>query len=421
MSQWQFILIAGVYVLVFWMFAFRDCRWPLMLIVALAPFQMDISGGGPFRFSIAELNLLLTLPVVLVKAHHFIFGPGLRPALIYLGVCIFSVIGQWRGSSAISLVQTVLYTVILVMVFASLPKNDEDYRPAFIGLILVAIFLAILTIASGSAYVLGLHKNGVGGSLAVAFVIAFELWLGARGKVKWFYLASWVVLAAGCLICLSRGAWLTAITGVLVALMLRGRVVLILKCIGILVPILLLGWATLPEESRAYAFGFDKERSNIKSRYESVDYALSQFYSNPIQGVGMGLRKDYDATNVLLMTLAETGLPGLLAFLYLHFVIVYSIVKMHRRLPKNSFAASILSLAVALTLGKFMHGLVDHYWSRGSLTVVWASIGMAAKVSYAYKRNRRRTRRAALLEEAARAQRDDNEVTPLVGGRVFIL
>ncbi len=34
--------------------------------------------------------------------------------------------------------------------------------------------------------------------------------------------------------------------------------------------------------------------------------------------MGVGLRKDYDATNVLLMTLAETGVLGVVAFLLIH-------------------------------------------------------------------------------------------------------
>ena len=38
---------------------------------------------------------------------------------------------------------------------------------------------------------------------------------------------------------------------------------------------------------------------------------------------------------------------------------------------------SPVALAGALVLSKFVHGLVDHYWSRGAIMVAWAAVGMA--------------------------------------------
>jgi hypothetical protein len=38
---------------------------------------------------------------------------------------------------------------------------------------------------------------------------------------------------------------------------------------------------------------------------------------------------------------------------------------------------SAVSLAGAMVSAKFAHGLVDHYWSRGAIMIVWASVGMA--------------------------------------------
>jgi len=33
-----------------------------------------------------------------------------------------------------------------------------------------------------------------------------------------------------------------------------------------------------------------------------------------------------------------------------------------------------------LVLGKLVHGMVDHYWSRGAIMIAWASVGMALSV-----------------------------------------
>ena len=51
-------------------FGFVSYYYPgaaLMLIFASAPFQNDLSGGGGAKFSIAEINLLLTLPVLYLR------------------------------------------------------------------------------------------------------------------------------------------------------------------------------------------------------------------------------------------------------------------------------------------------------------------------------------------------------------------
>ena len=405
MSTPQLLMIAGAYALIFWTVAACSSRWAMMLIFAAVPFQNDISNGmGPLKFSLAEINLLLSLPVVLIKSRRLRFGPTLLPACIYLGVCAFSALGQWRPSTAQSIVQVGMFTVVLVSVFASLARSAEDYRLALNGLILVAVFLAISVFSTGSSYVYGLNKNGVGASLASTFVIALELWMSERSqKARVFYLVTLVIIALGCLATVSRGAWLTAIAGGFVILGTRGQIRLALRFSVVMIPLLAIGWHFLPENSREYATGFGQERTNIQLRYESIDYAWKLFLANPIQGAGMGLRKDYDATNVLLLCLAETGIPGLLSFLGLNIFVVLMVRRTYQRVAAQTMASSILVLAPALVVGKFMHGLVDHYWSRGSLTAAWATVGMAGFVISEQKR----LRRLLAKEQAARAYQEN--------------
>ena len=391
--------LAALYALAFWSVAVYRPRWALMLILAATPFQNDVSFGGPLRFSLAEVNLLLTLPVLLVKSRRFHFGPTLLPACLYLAVCVFSTLGQWRASTLQSLVQVGVFTITQVVVFASLARDEEDYRLAFNGLIVVALFLAVSVFTTGNLYIYGLHKNGIGASLASTFVISLELWLGSgKGKARFFYLAASVVIAMGCLVTVSRGAWMTAIVGTLAVLAIRGRIGLAFKCSLVLIPLVAVVWRFLPESSREYATGFGEERFNIKARYDSIDYAMGLFKANPIQGAGMGLRKDYDATNVIVLCLAETGVPGLIAFLVLNASVVFMVVRVYRRVPPQSLSASVLAIALGLILGKFMHGLVDHYWSRGSLTTAWATVGMSSYVVVAQRRRRRLLARARALQ-----------------------
>ncbi|MBE7158102.1 MAG: hypothetical protein INR62_06645 [Rhodospirillales bacterium] len=402
MSTPALLVAAGVYALLFWSVAAWSSRWALLLIFAVTPFQNDVSGGGPLRFSLAEVNLLLCLPILFFKARRLQFGPTFLPACVYLAVCLFSALGQWRPSTAQSLVQAGIFTVALVTVFASLARETEDYRLAINGLIVVAIALAFAVFLSGSSYVFGLNKNGVGASLASTFVVALEMWLRARsGRARTFYLLACLIIGFGCLITVSRGAWLTAITGSIVVLLMHGRIGLILKSAAAMIPLLALGWWLLPENSREYALGFGHERTNIQLRYESIAYAQTLFAENPLQGAGMGLRKDYDATNVVLLCLAETGVPGLLTFLGLNAAACWMVWRPYRRTPPHTLAASLLVIAPALIVGKFMHGLVDHYWSRGSLTTAWAAVGMATFVISEQRRQRRRLARELAAPDPA--------------------
>ena len=393
------LILAGlVYAGIFWTLAVRKPAIALMLIFASAPFQNDLSGGGPLKFSLTEINLLLALPVTLLKARRLYFGPAVFGALVYLAICLFSGLGQWRSTAPQSIVQIGLYTVVTVVIFASLPTREEDYTLSLIGLVAISTVIALAVCVMRTGYVFNLHKNGVGASLSTAFVVAIELWLRSeRKRIRWVYLGAALVIAMACLITVSRGAWLTAISGTIVILVLRRRFALMLQCGAFLLPVILAGWFMLPEESRKYATGFDEGRFNIKARYESIDYATHVFLENPLQGAGIGLRKDYDATNLVLLTLAETGVPGFVTFVGLHVIIVAMVLSALRRTPPGTLSASILMLTLALTVGKFMHGLVDHYWSRGSLTAAWATVGMATRVAYERRSQLRQFAKSAPL------------------------
>jgi hypothetical protein len=119
----------------------------------------------------------------------------------------------------------------------------------------------------------------------------------------------------------------------------------------------------------------------------------------------VGLRKEYDATNVFLLTLAETGVVGMAAFLYLHIAMALMVWRARRFAPRDDMLFTALALGGALVLSKFIHGMVDHYWSRGALMIAWASAGMATHAWFVGRKRwlaaRRQRTAPAALEEAA--------------------
>ena len=106
--------------------------------------------------------------------------------------------------------------------------------------------------------------------------------------------------------------------------------------------------------------------------------------------MGVGLRKEVDPTNVFLITLAETGVQGLIAFLAIYFVIIRTAWKDHRKLSQADPRFTLVALGGALVVGRFVHGMVDEYWLRGSIVWAWSAVGMLAAVDYELRRRPRR-------------------------------
>ncbi len=378
------ILVAGLlYVALFLYCGWRWPQIPLLLIFALAPFQYDISTGGPVRFSIAEINLLLTVPLLVATGRPILLGPTALPTALYLGVCLTDTLIHWRDSSLVSLVQMGIYLVAAVVVFTSFVKRPEEFRLALRGLVVVGAVLALAVVVTRSGYVLGLHKNGVGSSLAVAVVVAAELWFSAtsRREKRWLGIGT-LIIAAGLFFTLSRGAWIGAVCALLMLLGLRRKFRLLMQVSIGAVVLIAVGWYFLPSESREYATSLDRKNENIRLRFQSIDFARELFESSPVVGVGVGLRKEYDATNIIWLTLAETGVPGLLTWLLIHLALTRMVWRDHQRVAQSDILFSLSSLGGALVVSILVHGLVDHYWSRGAIMVAWCSAGMATHAHF---------------------------------------
>ena len=388
------LLAGGIYALVFWTIAIWRPDIALALVFASAPIQTDLSGGGPVKFSIAEINLLLLLPIFVYQRRRFGGGLVLAATVGYFLVGLGCTALHWRSTSLVSLVQIAMYLIVAVTLFGALPKTLDDYRPALVGFTLAAVVIAAAALILRTGYVLGLHKNNAADSIAAGFLIALELLFHSRRR--WQKLAltlAIVILAAGLINTLSRGAWLGAITGTIVILALRRQFGVMLRVAVVGSVLVAVCWSFLPAESKNYALGFDKDLGNLKPRYESRDFALAQFEGSPLIGVGIGLRKEFDATNFVFLTLAETGLVGMAAFLAMEGVLGFVMWRAQQRMARDSFAFTLVVLACALGVGKLSHSMVDHYWVRGTLLSAWAALGMGTRAAYEERRRRRELRR----------------------------
>ncbi len=376
-SKLNLYAAAALYAMAFSALAWWRLHLAMALTVALVPFQQDL-GGLPMKMGIAEVNLFLLAPnLMLVLMRLPIAWRLIIPPTLYLLFCCVATLGRIDSTAIKSILQMVLYLILAVGVFAQARRSPAQMMWGFDCLVVVMTCFALAGLAT-NFHAMGIHKNGWGASLSLGLIVAFELWQSATEKKrKRWLLASVGILAIALVLTVSRGGWLAAMTGIGTLLMLRRDWATVWMLAIAVVPLAIIGWMLLPEDLQEYAVGFDKSRWNIKARWQSVEFTLDVWKKSPFMGSGVGLRKEFDATNVVLLVLAETGIIGLFLFLLIHANLAWFVWSSHRQLSPKSMAFSCLALGGALVFARLAHGCVDHYWSRGAILAAWAAAGMA--------------------------------------------
>ncbi len=370
--------LAGVcYATIFILMALSRFELGLAWTFALVPFQQDL-GGLPIKVAIAELNLVLLVPVLMVKAGRLPIAWRLvAPSALYLLICIAVSLGKLDSTAIKSIIQMALYLLCAVGVFAYTRNSPNDFYWCFDSLIVVTTVFALIGMVTGFSF-LGIHKNGWGASLSLGLVVAFEMWqMATEDRRKKWLLVAVSILTIALVLTVSRGGWMAAAAGIAVLLSLRRDWEALSRLAMVVVPLVAIGWLLLPATMQDYAIGFESKRSNISARWRSIELAMELWQQSPFIGTGVGLRKQYDATNVVLLVLAESGIVGLASFAFVHLNVAQFVWTNHKWLWPNSISFSCVAIGGALVAARLAHGLVDHYWSRGAILAAWAAVGMA--------------------------------------------
>ncbi|HAJ34795.1 MAG TPA: hypothetical protein DCL15_03745 [Chloroflexi bacterium] len=263
------------------------------------------------------------------------------------------------------------------------------------------------------------QPNPYGGFLGLALPVTLSLAVWAwstvlqHGAQHWretlwgvFYSAATLLIGAGLLASWSRGAWLGAVAGVLVVLVLRSRQAAFMSA---LVALLLIGLLLIGAFSPSLApqplverladlpvyFGLTDvlaqpvtdENFSVVERIAHWVAAQRMWEASPWFGVGVGnyaavypavrLPRWEDALghahNIYLNVLGETGLLGLVTFLALWSGVLVWGWRQARSAGKNSaarwqaaVAIGVLGMVVHLTV----HNLVDNLFVRGIVVYV---------------------------------------------------
>ncbi|MEM9882366.1 MAG: O-antigen ligase family protein [Planctomycetota bacterium] len=349
------------------------------LILGGVPLVDNVMPVG-VKMSVVEVGLLLT-GVGAVSSLIKRVGPMLLSVGLYLGVCVVSIGLTYRGAEAISSwVQMVVYLVVAVGVFGRYVREPRQLVLACVALVGTALMLSGLLILIGrGGYVFQINKNSIGGTTGAATIVAAAVWMHRRelGRPGRFALVM-VALGVGLFFTLSRGAWFSTFVGViLLAVMYRQWAVVFYGVVLGLV-VAAVAYQFLPESQQVYVMSaLDTESHSHGTRSENIGKAMHYFWEKPLFGSGLGLRKQYDATNVVVFALAETGMIGLGAFLLIHLQAGLVLMGVRSRAGRDSLVFMAAALAAALLFGRLAHGLVDHYWSRGAISSVWCLLGAA--------------------------------------------
>lgn len=257
-------------------------------------------------------------------------------------------------------------------------------RPAVLALIALGSALGVAVFLDMAAHgfsihhsALGYNKNYVGAILSNVLIIVFILgrWLRMRPGLQY---AAALAVGSGALAVLSRGSYVGAIVGLLVAAvaggMTHGRATRIVG--GIVVIILgIVVYSTVKSQFAVSHADFKLNSIGVRASVEQTTQEI--WRTSPIIGVGMryfiGGQGQFGSfatasNNLLNNELAESGLVGLVGFLILHVSILGALW------GRRGHPVGLCALAVAVST--ITHGMVDIYWQAGTIALMFILVGM---------------------------------------------
>ena len=376
--------LAIVYVIVILTIGWTKPYYVMLLSMASAPFVMNVSGTGALKFSLTEINILLLsismLGNLFLTKRLVSIGKLAIPVALYMAIAaISSLQGGVVSADIVALLQTAIFCFLCPLLALNAKLTPEQSRNLLLGFAVACSVLAALQLSVGvGKHVFGIHKNNMGQSLATGLVVWICLWMDSiRGWWSRLTVPAMLVTLLGLFITLSRGAWVGAVVGLVVIAILNRRFVFLARVLAIIIPVIALMWIYLPDDSKEYAAGIDRKNNrNIAARYYSRDVALAAFKQNPLIGVGVSLRKEMDATNLVFVTLGESGILGVLSFFTIQVTYIVLVVRLAKSIPRTDPRFFLLVVSPTLMAVRLAHGQFDHYWVRGATTMAWVSVGV---------------------------------------------
>lgn len=383
------IPVAFAYAVVFTVLVWHRIDIALGLVLVLAPWVQDVSGGGgAAKFSAAELHIFLIATVMVVRASLdrklITIGRLTAPVVLYMALMgVSSYQGGIEREDIIALFQTGIFCFVLPYLYLDRRLSPKSQRNILLAAACSTVVLGIFQIVAGpKAFALGIHKNNMGQGMAAGLAIWMCSWFDRfTGWWSKLVLPALAIVTVALVFTLSRGAWVGAGCALVALAVMYGRLQLLLRAALVIVPLVGVMWTYLPKEDQQYATSFDREKyDNIDVRYNNFERTVTLIAKSPIIGNGISIRKQVDATNLVMVTLAEGGVLGFVLFLVPLGVYFKLVATLLRKIPQSDPLFFVVSVSSAVMISRLGHAQFDHYWVRGASTIAWASVGLVIAV-----------------------------------------
>jgi hypothetical protein len=223
----------------------------------------------------------------------------------------------------------------------------------------------------------GLHKNFVGALLGAVIVLVFIAREDLALPAPWQAVIV-CLIGAGEVASHSRGGALAASVGLFLAFVLQGKLHSTgTKVLGVLVAA---GLAVFVYASVRHQLDQSQpvvSTSSIGIRYNVERATRAVWRTSPAYGVGLKYFNTYAygsfalaASNVVDNELAESGVIGLAGFVVLLGTVLGAGFRRGR-------AEELAAAGFGMVAGLLAHGMVDIYWTAGTITLPFIVMGMA--------------------------------------------
>lgn len=348
------------------------------LLALLGVWVIARTGAGGIDLSGSDALLVLGSVVA------FPLVPWANPAVrrvlgavvVFQALLLLTVLASPTPASLFEWAHRLFLTGGSVVVGAALGGRGRT-RAALGAFVLVSSVMGALTAglwaAAGFAptvAVVGFHKNFIGSMMMVGLVVS-HLAPASTGLSRPQLAVAKSLCVAGLLASQSRGAIVALLVALVVATLgsrdVRRRSAPLFL---MLVPLALFAFFSIRAQIEQPA----DATSSVTERARYREQALEAWQDSPIFGQGMRFFEQgefsltSDPHNVVVSSLSETGVVGLVALLGLLAVTGRVLWRL-----RTGLALAALAVVVA----RFTHGLFDIYWVAGTQALPWMIVGMA--------------------------------------------
>jgi O-antigen ligase len=350
------------------------------------------------------LGLLAWLAKILLSGKlNLVRTPLNLPILLYAAALVIAVIvSPFRMHSLSALKEEWLLLIFFLIV--NNVKEEAEVEKLLTILIAVSTLVGIYAVwqhysgmdlyrsqslePRGSVFIsLGFfsHHLTFGGHLMLTFLLASVLLLHAKrsGLRRVIDFCAPIVLGFALVFSYARSAWLGVVTGILTFGMLRGGKFILLMMVGVCVLALLIYVIEPTSWDRVKEINLSKDKPE-STRIRLWQTSIAMIKKSPVWGVGLGgwgvlfdqykVEGAYAATchphNDYLNVAVNTGLLGLLAYLGIWTVFLYSTVRAVLKNTGSRFALAVqMGGAIAIVAFLFA-GLLQCYYTDAEVNML---------------------------------------------------